>query len=110
MTSLGAAAGENVPAALGAGANKETVRAGTLGLGRLIGTLGSHDEFLSKTLFRSPLAHLAGGLPRATKHRPPDETVGSVKWLFGKVDPQILKSSFRTIRKAGESSPEHCQG
>lgn len=60
MTSLGATASENAAAALGAGANKETVRAGTLGLGRLIGTLGSHDEFLSENA-RASIADLNNG-------------------------------------------------
>lgn len=45
VTALAATTGQNGAAALGAGADEEAVRAGTLGLGRLIGTLGSHDYF-----------------------------------------------------------------
>jgi hypothetical protein len=44
MTALGATAGENAAAALRAAADQKAVRAGTLDLGRLIGTFGSHDE------------------------------------------------------------------
>lgn len=46
MTALGTTTCEHETAALGAGANEETVRADTLDLGGLIGTLGSHDCFL----------------------------------------------------------------
>ena len=46
MTALGTTTCEHETAALGAGANEETVRADTLDLGGLIGTLGSHDESL----------------------------------------------------------------
>lgn len=46
MTALGTTTSEHETAALGAGTNEETVRADTLDLGGLIGTLGSHDESL----------------------------------------------------------------
>ena len=42
MTALGTTASEHATAALGARTNEETVRASTLNLRRLIGTLGSH--------------------------------------------------------------------
>ena len=50
MTALGTTTCEHETAALGAGANEETVRADTLDLGGLIGTLGSHDvvSFVSR--------------------------------------------------------------
>ena len=49
MTALGTTTSEHETAALGAGANEETVRADTLDLGGLIGTLGSHDvSFVSR--------------------------------------------------------------
>ena len=44
MTALGATTGQNATAALRAAANEEAVSAGALGLGGLIGTLGSHDD------------------------------------------------------------------
>ena len=43
MTALAATASQNGAAALGAGADQEAVRAGTLDLRGLIRTLGSHD-------------------------------------------------------------------
>ena len=43
MTALAATAGQNGTTALGAGTNQEAVRTGTLDLGGLVGTLGSHD-------------------------------------------------------------------
>ena len=43
MSALGATASENATTALRAAANQEAVRTGTLDLGRLIGTFGSHD-------------------------------------------------------------------
>ena len=43
MTALGTTASENATTALRAAANQEAVRTGTLDLGRLIGTFGSHD-------------------------------------------------------------------
>ncbi len=46
MTTLGATTSEHETAALGAGTNEEAMRANTLDLGGLIGTLGSHDESL----------------------------------------------------------------
>lgn len=46
MTALGATASEHEAAALGARTNEEAMRANTLDLGGLIGTLGSHDESL----------------------------------------------------------------
>ena len=42
MTALAATAGQNGTTALGAGTNQEAVRTGTLDLGGLVGTLGSH--------------------------------------------------------------------
>ena len=46
VTALGATAGKHAAAALGAAANQEAVRTGTLDLGRLVGTFGSHDGSL----------------------------------------------------------------
>ena len=50
MTALSATASENATTALRAAANQEAVRTSTLDLGRLIGTLGSHDvvSFVSR--------------------------------------------------------------
>ena len=71
MTALGAATGENVAAALGAGADEEAVRAGTLGLGRLVGTLGSHDEFLSENTEVNVLHPWAQAALQVKKHATP---------------------------------------
>lgn len=50
MTALGATTSQNATTALRTAANEEAVSAGTLGLGGLIGTLGSHDvvSFVSR--------------------------------------------------------------
>ena len=50
VTALGATTSQNAATALRTAANEEAVSAGTLGLGGLIGTLGSHDvvSFVSR--------------------------------------------------------------
>lgn len=50
VTALGATTSQNATTALRTAANEEAVSAGTLGLGGLIGTLGSHDvvSFVSR--------------------------------------------------------------
>lgn len=45
VTSLTTATSQNSTTALRAGAHEKTMRAGTLDLGRLVGTLGCHDCF-----------------------------------------------------------------
>ena len=50
LAALGATTSQNATTALRTAANEEAVSAGTLGLGGLIGTLGSHDvvSFVSR--------------------------------------------------------------